>query len=210
MVAVSMRLSNSDIGGVDEVDSGLQRAVDDTDALLVILGAPVAEHHGPEAQLTDRDAGASQTPLLHCVVLLIRLPASAGRSSRDEPDRRCAGARAGDRVGDALGVPAILAPVSRVDLVVDAMVSVGEGHIALDAPGLDMVFAADLGAAEPGRGGPVDRANVQVAVVRDDPDRPRAAQRAVTPGRGDLQFFCVPDPAELIVRPCGHFLASLP
>jgi len=54
-----------DIGGVDEVDPGVERAVDDPDALVVILGAPVAEHHGPEAQLADRDAGASEASLLH-------------------------------------------------------------------------------------------------------------------------------------------------
>jgi len=54
-----------DVGGVDEVDPGIQRAVDDLDALVVILGAPVAEHHGPQAQLADPDAGASQTSMLH-------------------------------------------------------------------------------------------------------------------------------------------------
>jgi hypothetical protein len=54
-----------DVGGVDEVDPGVQRAVDDADALVVVLGAPVAEHHRAEAQLADRDAGASQDVLLH-------------------------------------------------------------------------------------------------------------------------------------------------
>jgi hypothetical protein len=49
-----------DVGGVYEVDPGIQRAVDDPDALVVVLGAPVAEHHGSEAQLADRDARASQ------------------------------------------------------------------------------------------------------------------------------------------------------
>jgi hypothetical protein len=58
------------VGGVDEVDPGIERPVDDPDALAVILGAPVTEHHGPEAQFADRDTGASQTPLLHYVCSL--------------------------------------------------------------------------------------------------------------------------------------------
>ena len=44
------------VGGVDEVDPGVQRAVDDPDALVVVLGAPLAEHHRTEAQLADPDA----------------------------------------------------------------------------------------------------------------------------------------------------------
>ena len=55
-----------DVGGVDEVDPGIERAVDDADALVVILGAPLAEHHRAEAQLADRDARASQDSVLHC------------------------------------------------------------------------------------------------------------------------------------------------
>jgi len=54
-----------DIGGVDEVDPGVERTVDDPDALVVILRAPVTDHHGPEAELADPDAGASETSMLH-------------------------------------------------------------------------------------------------------------------------------------------------
>jgi hypothetical protein len=42
-----------DVGGVDEVDPGVQRPVDGLDAFVVVLGAPLAEHHGAEAQLAD-------------------------------------------------------------------------------------------------------------------------------------------------------------
>jgi hypothetical protein len=40
-----------DVGGVDEVDPGVERAVDDADALVVVFVAPVAEHHRAEAEL---------------------------------------------------------------------------------------------------------------------------------------------------------------
>ncbi len=40
-----------DIGGVDEVDAGVERGVDDPDRLVVIGLAPGAEHHRAEAQL---------------------------------------------------------------------------------------------------------------------------------------------------------------
>ena len=48
-----------DVGGVDEVDAGVERAVDDADGLVVVGVAPGAEHHRAEAHLADRDAGAS-------------------------------------------------------------------------------------------------------------------------------------------------------
>ena len=53
------------VGGVDEVDPGVERGVDDADRLLVIRVAPRSEHHGAEAHLADRDAGASQQTLFH-------------------------------------------------------------------------------------------------------------------------------------------------
>ena len=40
-----------DVGGVDEVDPGVQRAVDDADRVVVVGVAPGAEHHRAEAQL---------------------------------------------------------------------------------------------------------------------------------------------------------------
>jgi hypothetical protein len=42
-----------DVGCVDEVDAGIQGAVDDPDAVVVILVAPVAEHHRPETKRGD-------------------------------------------------------------------------------------------------------------------------------------------------------------
>jgi hypothetical protein len=38
------------VGGVDEVEAGLERPVDDADALLVAGVPPAAEHHGAETQ----------------------------------------------------------------------------------------------------------------------------------------------------------------
>jgi hypothetical protein len=58
-----------DVGGVDEVDPRVQRAMNDPDAFVVVLVAPVAEHHRAEAQLADRDAGASQKAMLHGLLL---------------------------------------------------------------------------------------------------------------------------------------------
>ena len=40
-----------DVGGVDEVDAGVQRAVDDADRVVVVGVAPGAEHHRAEAEL---------------------------------------------------------------------------------------------------------------------------------------------------------------
>jgi len=39
-----------DVGGVDEVDAGVERAVDDADRVLVVRVPPSAEHHRAEAQ----------------------------------------------------------------------------------------------------------------------------------------------------------------
>jgi hypothetical protein len=46
-----------DVGGVDEVDAGVERAVDDPDRVVVIRVAPAAEHHRAQAERTDLDAG---------------------------------------------------------------------------------------------------------------------------------------------------------
>jgi hypothetical protein len=40
-----------DVGGVDEVDAGVEGAVDDADRVVVIGIAPGAEHHRAEAEL---------------------------------------------------------------------------------------------------------------------------------------------------------------
>jgi len=54
-----------DIGGVKEVDPGIERSVDDPNRLVVIRVAPGAEHHRPEAELAHRDASASELAALH-------------------------------------------------------------------------------------------------------------------------------------------------
>ena len=40
-----------DVGGVDEVDAGVERRVDDADRLVVVGVAPRAEHHRAEAEV---------------------------------------------------------------------------------------------------------------------------------------------------------------
>jgi len=54
-----------DVGGVDEVDAGVQRRVDDLDRLVVVGVAPRAEHHGAEAEAADLNAGAPERPKFH-------------------------------------------------------------------------------------------------------------------------------------------------
>ena len=58
-----------DVGGVHEVDSGVERRVDDPDRVVVIGVAPGAEHHRPETQRADLDSGASQRAVLHGFLL---------------------------------------------------------------------------------------------------------------------------------------------
>ena len=55
-----------DVGGVDEVDAGIQGAVDDADGVGLVLVSPRAEHHRPQAQRADRDAGPAEHSVLHC------------------------------------------------------------------------------------------------------------------------------------------------
>ena len=55
------------VGGVDEVDSGVESAVDDPRAILVVGVAAGAEHHRAEAQLADPDARASEGSIVHGV-----------------------------------------------------------------------------------------------------------------------------------------------
>src|SRR4029079_7920318 len=65
-----------DVGGVDEVDAGVEGRVDDPDRLVVVRVAPGAKHHRAEAKLADRDAGASQGPVLHtCSLRCLERPA---------------------------------------------------------------------------------------------------------------------------------------
>src|SRR4051794_40306302 len=54
-----------EVGGVDEVDPGVERGVDDPDRLVVIWVAPRAEHHRAETEFADRHAGVPQLAMLH-------------------------------------------------------------------------------------------------------------------------------------------------
>src|SRR5437899_6500667 len=61
--------SRVDVCGVDEVDTGIERAVHDAHAVVVIRIAPFAEHHRPEAVLADGDAGSAQRSRSHPLTL---------------------------------------------------------------------------------------------------------------------------------------------
>jgi len=54
-----------DIGGVDEVDAGIERGVDDGGAVVVVGIVHAPEHHRPQAEVADLDPGVSQTAVLH-------------------------------------------------------------------------------------------------------------------------------------------------
>ena len=75
-----------DVGGVDEVDPGVQRRVDDPDRLVVVGVAPRAEHHRAEAELADRDAGAPERSQFHRRAPLVesRAAAPSGQQLRDD------------------------------------------------------------------------------------------------------------------------------
>src|SRR2546422_7028943 len=62
------------VGGVDEVDPGVQRTVDDPDRLVVIGVAPGPEHHCPQAKWADLHSGASEGALLHEAKSTLRRP----------------------------------------------------------------------------------------------------------------------------------------
>ena len=53
------------VGGVDEVDPGVEGGVDDRHAVVVVAVAHRPEHHRPEAQLADLDPGVPQRPVAH-------------------------------------------------------------------------------------------------------------------------------------------------
>ena len=65
------------IGGVDEVDAGVERALDDgasvvgPDGPLVEVGAGLAEAHAAQAEFGDFDAGMSEGCVLHGSLLVL-------------------------------------------------------------------------------------------------------------------------------------------
>jgi hypothetical protein len=54
-----------DVRGVDEVDPGVERAVNDAGRVVVVGVAPGPEHHRAEAELRDLDACASEWAVFH-------------------------------------------------------------------------------------------------------------------------------------------------
>src|ERR1700722_17657703 len=56
------------VRGINEVDAGVQGAVDDPDRVRVIGVAPRPEHHGPETELAHLDPGQSQVAVPHRIV----------------------------------------------------------------------------------------------------------------------------------------------
>ena len=58
------------VRGVDEVDAGIERGMDDGDAVVVVPVAPRAEHHGAETQRADLESGATQAAVLHVILLV--------------------------------------------------------------------------------------------------------------------------------------------
>ena len=57
--------SAENVGGVDEVDPGVERAMDDPDAPVVVGVAPGAEHHRAEAQRADLDSRTAERTQVH-------------------------------------------------------------------------------------------------------------------------------------------------
>jgi hypothetical protein len=54
-----------DVSGVDEIDPGIQRAVNDLDRDLMIRLTPGAKHHGAQAQWADLHTGTSEASIFH-------------------------------------------------------------------------------------------------------------------------------------------------
>src|SRR5207245_7604085 len=58
------------VGGVDEIDAGVERLVDHADAFVFVGVAPRAEHHGPETQRAYLHTGSSKRSVLHVTSFL--------------------------------------------------------------------------------------------------------------------------------------------
>ena len=71
-----------DVGGVDEVDPGVEGVVDDADGVGAVVVAPGAEHHRAQAQRADRDTGPSQQSVVHVLLLVVRV-ARVGSAAGD-------------------------------------------------------------------------------------------------------------------------------
>jgi hypothetical protein len=82
------------VGRVDEVDPGVERAMNDADRLVVVALAPRAEHHRAEAQRADANAGVREGARLHRADTLLPAPhrrrAALTRGLRDVGTARAA------------------------------------------------------------------------------------------------------------------------
>src|SRR6266545_4876042 len=74
-------------------------------------------------------------------------------------------------VDDALGIPSVLLAVGVVDPALEVGVGLDEGHVLLDAAGLDPTLVASLGAPEPVGGAPVHGPDEEVVAQPDLPNR---------------------------------------
>src|SRR6266581_5303678 len=55
------------VRGIDQIYPGIQRRVNDVDALFLVGIAIGAEHHGSESVCADADAGSSERAVFHVV-----------------------------------------------------------------------------------------------------------------------------------------------
>ncbi len=94
-----------DVGGVDEVDAGVERGVDHRDRLVVVGVAPLTEHHRPEAQAADLHARPSERPVPHRGLPVSScsgrypIPRGGGRAGPETDPTTRGTRRAGDREG---------------------------------------------------------------------------------------------------------------
>ena len=151
-----------DVGGVDEVDPGVERRVDDPDRLVVIGVAPRAEHHRAEAELADGDAGASQLAMLHGCSSSPRHCVGLGHRCLRR-SRSSAQGRRGDGVGD---LDDVAAKGDGVD--------VGRGEGAVASSDRDRARRAEAARDRADRSVRVDAPDVPGA-VRGDERRPAAS-----------------------------------
>jgi AcrR family transcriptional regulator len=72
------------VGGVDEVDAGIQCPVDDSDRVGVVGVAEGAEHHAAEAELADVHPRAPERSVLHNALLRVPQPRLGAALARIE------------------------------------------------------------------------------------------------------------------------------
>ena len=66
-----------DVSGVDEVDPGIERRVDDPDRLGVVGVPPRAEHHRPEAERRHHETAVAESEVVHAGIIIAPLEGPA-------------------------------------------------------------------------------------------------------------------------------------